>query len=109
MQLNIGSVAPSDRIVASDNIEPPSPFDATRSALHAHYQHGTHSSPFRERKVAWNATSSFSEVNKEADTGIELRAPSFSGRFNRTLDAVVKNWGITYSGDKRTSVDNLKA
>ena len=51
----------------------------------------------------------FSKANNEAGTGIEPRAPSVSVRFNRTLDAVVKNWGITYSGDRRTSVDNFLA
>ena len=60
-------------------------------------------------RVAWNPSSSFSQANNEARTEIELRSPSVTGRFNRTLDAVVKNWGITYSGDRRTSVDNFLA
>ena len=51
----------------------------------------------------------FSQANNKAGTGIEPRSPSVPGRFNRTLDAVVKKWGITYSGDKRTSVDNFLA
>ena len=68
-----------------------------------------HSSPLRERKVAWNPSFSFSQANNETGTGTEPRTPSASGRFNRTLDAVVKNWGITYSGDNRTCVDNFLA
>ena len=63
----------------------------------------------RERKVAWNPSSYLSQANNEAGTGIEPQAQSVSGRFNRTLDAVVKNWGITYSGDRRTRVDNFLA
>ena len=109
MHPNFGIVASSSHIFASDDIESPSPFDATGSALHAHYERVVHSSPLRERKVAWNPSSSFSQANKGAGTGMELRAQSVSGRFNRTLDAIVKNWGITYSGDKRTSVDNFLA
>ena len=109
MQLNIGSVAPLGRIFAAGNIESLSPFDARGSALHAPYQRGAHSSPLRERKVVGDHSSSFSQANNEAGTGIEPRAPSASGRFNRTLVTVVENWGITYSGDKRTSVDNFLA
>ena len=109
MHPNMGSMAPSGKIFASGDIEPPSPFDATRSALHARYEQVAHSSPLGERRVAWNPSSSFSQANNEARSGIELRSPSVTGRFNRTLDAVVKIWGITYSGDKRTSVDNFHA
>ena len=105
----MGSVAPSCKIFASGDIEPPSPFDATGSALHAHYERVMHSSPLRERKVSWNPSYSFSQANIEAGTGLEPRSPSVSSTFNRTLDAVVKNWGITYSGDRRTSVDNFLA
>ena len=65
-QLHIGSVAPSGRIFASDEIEPSSPFNTTGSALHSHYQWGTHSSPLRERKVAWDSSSSFSQASNEA-------------------------------------------
>ena len=108
MYPNIGSVEPSGKIFASGDIEPPLPFDATGSALYAHYDRFAHSSPLRERKVALNPCSSFSQANNdEAGTGIEPRAPSLSGRINRTLDAVVENWGITFPGDRRTSVDNF--
>ena len=59
--------------------------------------------------MAWDPSFSFSQANIEAGTEIERKSPSGSGRFNRTLDAVVKNWGVTYSGDRRTSVDNFLA
>ena len=109
MQPNMGSVASSVKIFASGDIEPPSPFDATGSALHDHYERIMHSSPLLERKVAGIPSSSFSQANIEAGTRIERRSPAVSGKFNQTLGAVDKNWGITYLGDKRTSVDNFLA
>ena len=109
MQPNMGSVARSGKIFASGDIEPPSPFDATGSTLHACYEREVHSSPLREREAAWDPGFSFSQANNEIGAGIEPRSPAASGRFNRTLDAVVKNWGITYLGEKRTSVDNFIA
>ena len=109
MHPNMGSVAPSGKIFASGDIEPPSPFDATVSTLHTRYERVVHSTPLRERKVAWDPSFSFSQTNNGTGTGLESRPLSASSRFNRTLDAVVKNWGITYSGDRRTSVDNFLA
>ena len=78
MKLNIRSAVTLDRIYASGDIEPPSPFDTTGSEFYAHYQRGAHSSLLRERKIAWDPSSSISHVDNEAGTG-------------------------TYSGDKRPS------
>ena len=76
MHPNMGSMAPSGKILATGDIEPASPFDATGSAIHAHYERVVHSSPFMEHKVAWNSSYSFSQANNDTGTGIEPRPPS---------------------------------